>query len=112
MLELKATETLDSAPTDHGTETDPRTLTSATEPLLTDPLRTTLATTDMLSPLLTPTHTVPSPLRPTVMPLSRTVPVATNSEEPPLPTAPTDGAVPAVTGDRPLLVSRDPAPMP
>merc|ERR1719266_1287278 len=182
MLELKATETLDSAPTDHGTETDPRTPTSDSAPPLTDPLRTTLATTDMLSPLLTPTHTVPSPLRPTVMPLSRTVSVATNSEEPllplptrldtrrtstesgvastaprsdteslaprpmrltptvvvplrttvhalvplasappvrlaadalpPLPTAPTDGAVPAVTGDRPLLVSRDPAPMP
>merc|ERR1719476_1142013 len=166
----------------HGTETVPRTLTSDSAPLLTDPLRTTLATTDMLSPLLTPTHTVPSPLRPTVMPLSRTVPVATNSEELllplptrpdtrrtstesgvastaprsdteslaprpmrltptlvvplrttvhalvplasappvrlardpllPLPTAPTNGAVPAVTGDRPLLVSREAAPMP
>merc|ERR1719507_211736 len=182
MLVLKATETLDSAPTQHGTETVPRTLTTDSAPLLTDPLRTTLATTDMLSPLLTPTHTVPSPLRPTVMPLSRTVPVATNSEEPllplptrldtrrtstesgvasipprsdteslvprpmrltptvvvplrttvhalvplasappvrlaadrllPLPMAPTNGAVPAVTGDRPLLVSRVLAPMP
>merc|ERR1719490_236882 len=88
MLELKATETLESAPTDHGTEMDPRTPTSDSAPPPTDPLRTTLATTDMLSPLLTPTHTVPSPLRPTVIPLSRTVPVATNSEEPllPLPT--------------------------
>merc|ERR1719273_22703 len=179
---LKATETPVSVPIALSTDTVPRTLTSDSAPPLTDPLRTTLATTDMLSPLLTPTHTVPSPLRPTVIPLSRTVPVATNSEEPllplptrldtrrtstesgvastaprsdteslaprpmrltptvvvplrttvhalvplasvppvrlaadalpPLPTAPTDGAVPAVTGDRPLLVSRVLAPMP
>merc|ERR550539_1894110 len=182
MLVLKATETLENALMLHGTEMVPRTPTSASAPLLTSLLRTTLATTDMPSLLLTPTHTVPSPLRPTVMPLSRTVPVATNSEELllplptrpdtrrtstesgvastaprsdteslaprpmrltptvvvplrttvhalvplasappvrlardpllPLPTAPTDGAVPAVTGDRPLLVSREAAPMP
>merc|ERR1719400_2690249 len=90
MLVLKATETLDNALMLHGTEIVPRTPTSASAPLLTSLLRTTLATTDMPSLLLTPTHTVPSPLRPTVMPLSRTVPVATNSEEPllPLPTRP------------------------
>merc|ERR1719384_2350757 len=57
---------------------------------LTNLLRAMEATTDMLSPLLTPTHTVPSPLRPTVTLPGRTVPVATNSEEPllPLPTRP------------------------
>merc|ERR550539_668193 len=90
MLVLKATETLDNALMLHGTEMVPRTPTSASAPLLTSLLRTTLATTDMPSLLLTPTHTVPSPLRPTVMPLSRTVPVATNSEELllPLPTRP------------------------
>merc|ERR1719400_1602077 len=80
MLVLKATETLDNALMLHGTEMVPRTPTSASAPLLTSLLRTTLATTDMPSPLL----------RPTVMPLSRTVPVATNSEELllPLPTRP------------------------
>merc|ERR1719400_1491572 len=90
MLVLKATETLDNALMLHGTEMVPRTPTSASALLLTDPVRNTLATTDMPSLLLTPTHTVPSPLRPTVMPLSRTVPVATNSEELllPLPTRP------------------------
>merc|ERR1740116_539382 len=175
----EATETLDSAPMLLSTSTDPRTLTSESAPLLTNPLRTTPVTTDTPRALLTLTHTVPSPLRPTVMPLTRTVPVATNSEELllplptrldtrrtstesgvastaprsdteslaprpmrltptvvvplrttvhalvllasappvrlaadlllPLPTASTHGAVPAVTGERPLLVSRVPA---
>merc|ERR1719361_717709 len=63
---------------------------------------------------LTPTVVVP--LRTTVhalVPLASAPPVRL-ARDPllPLPTAPTDGAVPAVTGDRPLLVSRVPAPMP
>merc|ERR1740116_445982 len=159
----EATETLDSAPMLLSTNTDPRTPTTDSALLLTNPPRSTVAATDTPRALLTLTHTVPSPLRPTVMPLTRTVPVATNSEElllplptrldtrrtstesgvastaprsdteslaprpmrltPTvvvplrttvhalllLPTAPTHGAVPAVTGERPLLVSRVPA---
>merc|ERR1719361_2148473 len=75
---------------------------SDTESLLPRPMR------------LTPTVVVP--LRTTVhalVPLASAPPVRP-ARDPllPLPTAPTDGAVPAVTGDRPLLVSRVPAPMP
>merc|ERR1719350_773208 len=60
---------------------------------------------------LTPTVVVP--LRTTVhalVPLASAPPVRL-ARDPLLP-PPTDGAVPAVTGDRPLLVSRVPAPMP
>merc|ERR1719273_779023 len=155
---LKATETPVSVPIALSTDTVPRTLTSATEPLLTDPLRTTVmplsrtvpvatnseepllplptrldtrrtstesgvastaprSDTESLAPRpmrLTPTVVVP--LRTTVhalVPLASVPPVRLAADAlPPLPTAPTDGAVPAVTGDRPLLVSRVLAPMP
>ena len=90
MLVLKTTATMANVPIVLSTTKILTTPTSDQEPHLTDPLRNMVEATDMLSQPLMKTSSLPSPLRPTVMPLSRTVPVATNSEELllPLPTRP------------------------
>jgi len=77
-----------TVPTAHGLVLALRTLTLEPVALVPDPPRTTEETTDMLWPPETRTPTVNPRLRRTVMLPSRTVPVATNSEEPllPLPT--------------------------